>query len=84
MINIVDAIKERREQRKKEKKEKYNYSKDMDRANCVHKRTKIFEIKPKWEIDAVSIVLECKGCTKIGLTDGTVDYYEDEVQWQDE
>lgn len=80
MISIVDFIKERG--KKKKKRGEYNYSKDINRDNCIHKRTKIFEIKPTWEIGAASLIIECKGCTRIGVVDGSIDYDEEEVRWQ--
>lgn len=81
MRNIVDVIRERK---KMKKKEGYNYSKDVNRNNCVHKRPKIFEVKAEWQMGTASFIIECKDCTKIGTVDGTVDYYQDEVQWQND
>lgn len=84
MISIADFIKERKREKKKEKKKGYDYSKDINWDDCQHKRTKIFEVKPEWQIDIVSIVIECEGCTRIGLVDGSIEYDDEEVQWQNE
>lgn len=61
---------------------KYKYEDDINWDNCEHERTKIFEVKPEWGIDSVSLVIECKDCTRIGVANGTVIY--DEVIWYEE
>lgn len=61
-------------------KKEYKY--DIGWEDCVHKRTTIFEVKPEWEIDTVSLVIECKDCHRIGVADGRVTY--EEVQWYEE
>jgi len=63
----------------KMQKEKYKYEDDINWDKCPHTRTKIFEVKPEWQEDSVSIVVECKDCTRIGMADGEVIYGE--VQW---
>ena len=70
--------------RKKKEKEGYNYTDDINWDNCVHDSTDIFEVKPEWEIDTVSIIIECKNCFKIGETNGTIKYDEKEINWYEE
>ena len=66
---------------KEQKEEEYNYSEDINWNDCEHKRTTPFDIKPEWQEDIVSIIIECKDCTRVGHVDGTIDYNEEEVQW---
>ncbi len=90
--NILDACNECEgvekmklpEIRKKKKKEGYDYFEDMNWDGCKHEKAKPFEIKSEWQQDMVSIIMECPDCTRIGIVNGEVKYYDGEVEWYDE
>ena len=67
------------------KKESKGYEKmvsdGINKDNCEHPSTKINEAKPAWEMDKVSIIIECKLCTIIGHVDGEVIYDDVEIDW---
>lgn len=67
--------------RKRKVKEGYDYAEDINWDNCTHKRKKLFDIKPEWQEDTVSIIIECKDCTRVGYVDATIEYDEEEIEW---
>lgn len=59
----------------------YDYTEDVNRDDCEHKRTKTHEIKDEWEKDLVDVTLECEVCHRVGLVKARLDYDEEEVNW---